>query len=423
MRRRIALFTSSYPPKTGGIASAHFNLCSRLRQRHDVHVFTYRDPDCRPQEGVTHGHAWPVTKSATRLLLRKLLRQKLLAGHFTHCDAIADTAANIRTTNASLRRYDPDLIICPDHYLPALLLKKPPRARLIWMARNNYLRFTEQPLVPPPNVNDLLLAYRLERRAVRKADAVLSPSAWMLEVFRRTLERNVPMDVTRNFVDEQQLSDVEPSNLREQLELPPAAPLVYFPSAGIPMKGLRYLYELVRAAGGAGPAGVYVSGTVPSDVRRELLSLAPRIRCHLPGHVPYAENLRHVAACDLTISPTLIENLSNALVESIMLGVPVLTFDTGGNREIVIAGQTGVVVGPADIEGLVRETRLAVSSREQLDAMKSRCRQAARTVINAGAIDEVYEAMFDRLLGESPSTETQIRSAARPLGSPLKAKV
>jgi hypothetical protein len=55
--------------------------------------------------------------------------------------------------------------------------------------------------------------------------------------------------------------------------------------------------------------------------------------------------------------------------------------------------------------------------------MKSRCRHAARTVINAEAIDEVYEAMFDRLLGENPSPETQVRSATRPLSSPVKAQV
>ena len=397
MAKRIAIYTSSYPPKSGGIASAHYNLSSRLQQRHDVRVFTYRDAERAAFPHVVHGRPWPGMKALFRVVLRKLLRQPLISRNLSHCDAVADAAAAVVSCNRALQRFRPDIIICPDHYLPSLLLKKPPKSRLIWMARNNYLRFTEQPLVPPANVIDLLLAHRLERRAVLKADAVISPSGYMLSVFKRTLERELPMRVAANFVDQQRVESVQPSDLRSQLQLPSEAPLVYLPSAGVPMKGARYLYEIVRALGSQGVGGVYVSGTISGDLRHELLSLAPNVRCFLPGHVAYADNLKHVAACDFTVSPTLIENLSNALVESILLGVPVVTFDTGGNREIVQPGRTGVVVGHADIDALICETRDLAKSPTRRSELKFACRLSANEVINTNRIDAVYEEVFEML--------------------------
>ena len=267
------------------------------------------------------------------------------------------------------------------------------------MARNNYLRFVDQPLVPPRNGHDFRLAHRLERRAVKKADAVVSPSEYMLGVFEKSFDHRVPMRVARNFVDEDQLKGVQKSNLKQQLELAESDPLLYVPSGGIPMKGVRYLYEIVRTLRcTGGRSGVYVSGTVPNDVRWELEQLGPEIRCFLPGHVPYEQNLCHVAACDLTVSPTLIENLSNALVESILLGVPVVTFDTGGNKEIVRSEETGHVVPYADIDELTKTIRELLTQGTRLERLQQACREHGPSVVDLEQIDDVYETLFSQLL-------------------------
>jgi glycosyltransferase involved in cell wall biosynthesis len=186
-----------------------------------------------------------------------------------------------------------------------------------------------------------------------------------------------------------------PSPLRTLLGLPERALVVSIPSGGAPIKGLRYLCEIARGLAVASPIGVYVSGYVSDDIRWELEQLAPRVRCFLPGHVGYDVNLAHVAACDLTVSPTLIENLSNALVESILLGVPVVTFDTGGNSEIIEAGRTGVIVGHADVEGLIREVRCLITSPAALQALRSACAPNARRLIDPSAIERVFEDVFD----------------------------
>ena len=400
-RYRIAIITSSFPPQSGGIAAAHFNLFHELGRRNEVHAFTFRDADRRPIDGVTHGYASAATKRLFRSIIRRRFRKRP-SEPLVHVDRIAETAAIVRNLNRSVARFRPDIILCPDHYVPALMLRKPPGCRLVWMARNNYMRFVDQPLVPPPSTDDLHLAHRLELRGVRKADAVISPSNYMVDVFRKTLRDDLPIRVAKNFVRFDHLASIRPSNLHAQLGLHPSRPIVYVPSGGVPMKGRRHLAEIARGLSILDdPIGLYVSGPIFNDLRWELEQLHPQVRCHLPGAVDYQTNLKNVAACSLTISPTLIENLSNALVESLSLGVPVVTFDTGGNHEIVLAGRTGVVVPYADVTALIRESVTLLNGSERLTVLADRCAAETQQIIDTNSIVDHYQTLFDQLHGHA----------------------
>ena len=49
------------------------------------------------------------------------------------------------------------------------------------------------------------------------------------------------------------------------------------------------------------------------------------------------------------------EGISNSIMEYMACGLPVVCSDSGGNREIVVEGQTGLVVPPGDLGAVVRE--------------------------------------------------------------------
>lgn len=415
-RKRIAIYTSSFPPKNGGIASAHYNLYLALARCHDVKAFVFDDKDGAEDDQAVRGRPFPGQVASFRLGLRCLLKRGLCKAALPCCDVIAEVAAAVVSMNRALGRFDPDFIICPDYSVPALLLRKPKGSKLIWMARHNYLRFTQQPLVPPGSWNDLLLAHRLERRAVRKADAVISPSEYMLGVFKAAFDHRPPMWVAKNFVDEAQLAGISPSRLRQILQVDADTPIVHIPSGGSEVKGARYVYEIVRRVSNVKPIGVYISGYVSSELRSELASL-DTAACFLPGHVPYDENVAHVAACNLTVSPTLVENLSNALVESILLGVPVVTFDTGGNREVVRDDETGFVVPYADIEALVGETSRLIGSPDELRRLQCHCNPCARRIIDVSAVQGTYADVFRTLTDNTSHTLSDSCSAKEMSGA------
>jgi glycosyltransferase involved in cell wall biosynthesis len=83
-------------------------------------------------------------------------------------------------------------------------------------------------------------------------------------------------------------------------------------------------------------------GPLRSDLESQVRDL------RLESWVTFAGRVDNVAeilpACDLAIMPSLREGFSNALLEAMACGVPVVASDVGGNREAVIQGESGIIV-------------------------------------------------------------------------------
>ncbi|EIF50098.1 glycosyltransferase family 4 protein [Sulfurovum sp. AR] len=58
------------------------------------------------------------------------------------------------------------------------------------------------------------------------------------------------------------------------------------------------------------------------------------------------------SAVDLMVVPSLQENLSNAILESLACATPVVSFDIGGNSDMVVHQQTGYLVKPFETDDL-----------------------------------------------------------------------
>jgi glycosyltransferase involved in cell wall biosynthesis len=68
--------------------------------------------------------------------------------------------------------------------------------------------------------------------------------------------------------------------------------------------------------------------------------------------VPFTEQallFYHLAA--VAALPSTIEGLSQALLEAMALGVPVVASEAGGNTDLVTPGATGLLVPTADVPG------------------------------------------------------------------------
>lgn len=122
----------------------------------------------------------------------------------------------------------------------------------------------------------------------------------------------------------------------------------------IPVKGHA---DLLRALAMLGRLGVelpevWLVGEGP--LRPELESLVADLRLgphvHMPGHSDQVPGF--LSASDLFVLPSRLEGMSNAILEAMAAGLPVVARAVGGNPELVVDGVTGALCRPNEVAAM-----------------------------------------------------------------------
>lgn len=77
-----------------------------------------------------------------------------------------------------------------------------------------------------------------------------------------------------------------------------------------------------------------------------------------------------MCAMDLFVLPSHEEGLSNALLEALAAGMPVVATDVGGNREVLEDGRFGILVAPHDPAALASAIRTLVHDASKRDSIR-----------------------------------------------------
>jgi glycosyltransferase involved in cell wall biosynthesis len=190
--------------------------------------------------------------------------------------------------------------------------------------------------------------------------------------------------------------------LRERLALPEDEPVVGSVGRLFAWKGhdrILEAVELLRRNGVAAHALVVGGGGHRGDDRYEaaLRELAgrPALRGHVTftGQVPDAAS--YMALLDVFVNASTPEPFGLVLAEAMAAGVPVVAVNEGGPREIVRAGETGVLTptgAPADIAAALAELLRDPDLRRRLGEAGERRYEEEFTEERMGA------EMTDRLL-------------------------
>jgi UDP-glucose:tetrahydrobiopterin glucosyltransferase len=94
----------------------------------------------------------------------------------------------------------------------------------------------------------------------------------------------------------------------------------------------------------------------------------------------------------LLVTSRWVEAFGNVAIEALACGVPVIAYRRGGLAEIVREGQSGLLVEPDSVSGLVR----AIA---QLDSINRRsCRQQAEDEYSLAALGDRVERWFQTIL-------------------------
>jgi glycosyltransferase involved in cell wall biosynthesis len=114
----------------------------------------------------------------------------------------------------------------------------------------------------------------------------------------------------------------------------------------------------------------------------------------------YREDIPDLLAnCDLFVLPSLYEGLPLSLLEAMVACKPVIATAIGGNDEVIVHGETGLLVPPADPATLARAMRTVLSdstlARRLATAGKARVQREFSAAIMVQRVMQIYDELLD----------------------------
>lgn len=105
-----------------------------------------------------------------------------------------------------------------------------------------------------------------------------------------------------------------------------------------------------------------------------------------------------LSASDSFVLPSLWEGMPMALIEAMASGLPVVATDVSGTREVMVHGETGLMVPPGDAEQLARAIDQILLDPARARAMGAAGRRRIEASFSAQTQAKEYIALFERIL-------------------------
>ncbi len=188
-------------------------------------------------------------------------------------------------------------------------------------------------------------------RERRRVDMFLPVSEAVADALRLA-KRGLPFDVIPNLVREREADDRSHPDTRLVEQLPEDGFILFLGDA-TDDKGAGTLID-AHVSNGALPL-VFIG-------RPFALATRDPANVRVLGLWPHASALEAVRRCSMLVMPSLVrETFGIAALEAMAAGRPVVASNVGGLRELVVDGETGLIVPPGDRVAL----RAAISALEQ----------------------------------------------------------
>jgi glycosyltransferase involved in cell wall biosynthesis len=291
----------------------------------------------------------------------------------------------------------------PEAYLVGAPIAWLTRIRLRIMSRRSLNRYQAKHPV----------AGFLERRLHSRMSAVIANSKNVMRELQTEGVAPERLGLIYNGLDSWEATPANRGRTREAMDVSEDTIVFVIVANLIPYKGHL---DLVRAFGVAAP-------TMPANWRLWIVGrddgLGPEIRT-LAVSLGIDDKLVFLGprddvpdlldASDVGLLSSHEEGFSNAILEGMRAGLPMIVTDVGGNAEAVIDGETGVVVPPRDPTAFAEAILRLAADRELRRILGERARRRVEEHFTLGSCVDAYEALYRGLrAGQLPGDISQIR--------------
>lgn len=248
--------------------------------------------------------------------------------------------------------------------------------------------------------------YDLSRKVFERKEKVLSKiksltivglSGWLTECAKKsTLFGGRKIVNIPNPINCDTFAPYDKKIARELLGLPLNKKLVLFgamDSTSDPRKGFQHLIKSIKLIEDQNIEYV-VFGGAKVDLGEKINN-----KIHYIGHVGDDVTLRLLyCSADVTAMPSIQENLSNTIMESMSCGTPVVAFDIGGNSDFIINNVNGYLSIPFDFVDFSRGIIFLLNSLN--GDISSKSRNKTLDCFDARKISKKYLNLYESVIDD-----------------------
>ena len=204
-----------------------------------------------------------------------------------------------------------------------------------------------------------------------------------------------------NGIDLGQFAPRPPSTaLRAKLGVPPSAPVAVSIGRHVPEKGYRYLVEAAALIERAKPGVHWIlvgDGELRSELEAQTRGLGLAAQTHFTG---WRDDVADVLALgDVFVLPSESEGFGRVLVEAMAMRRAVVATAVGGVPDIVLGGETGLLVEPANPVALADAVRALLDDPTRAARLGAAGRARAESTFSLSAHVDAIERVYNEVLG------------------------
>jgi len=243
----------------------------------------------------------------------------------------------------------------------------------------------------------------MDRFLARWTDRVVGNSDAVVDFYR---ELGIPPEklaMIPSGIGPEEPPEVDPGAVKASLGLPAGCSLAIFAGRLAEQKGVDTLIEALDILQHIRPdLRTLIVGEGPLRARLEATARAFQLLdSGLVRFLGHREDVpRLLAASDLLVLPSLYEGLPNVVLEAMRFGKPVVATAAPGTTELVVHGQTGLLVPVKDHVALARAIRDVVDDPDRGRALGRAGRARVESGFTADRMIERFAELYETLASE-----------------------
>lgn len=259
------------------------------------------------------------------------------------------------------------------------------------------------PVLRSDKVNDL--SRRVWKRKQQSWDklpmTIVATSRWLGDMARQSsLFADKRIEILPNPIDTSWYKPVEKRAARDAWNLPQDKKLILFSAfraTADKRKGNQFLIPALEQLAEAGWGKDVELLVIGAHAPEKDIDLGMKI--HYMGYLnDEISQVLLYSAADVTVAPSMQENLSNTVMESLACGTPVVAFDIGGMPDLIEHEKSGYLAKPFESEDLAKGIAWVLADETRHAMLSRHARKKVETCYAMDMVARQYRDLYQDIL-------------------------